>query len=89
MEVYKSAVTLDALGDGLYNAGDHLQAVRVLEEAVDLDPDYGPALVHLGMALYARRNYEDAATSLEKGLPLIGDSARVETDLHGWAVAHL
>jgi tetratricopeptide (TPR) repeat protein len=78
VEVYKSAVTLDALGDGLYNAGDHLQAVRVLEEAVDLDPNYGPALVHLGMALYARRNYEDAATSLEKGLPLIGDSARVE-----------
>jgi tetratricopeptide (TPR) repeat protein len=78
VEVYESAVTLDALGDGLYNAGDHLQAVRVLRKAVELDPNYGPALVHLGMALYARRNYEDAAVELEKGLTLLGDSARIE-----------
>ncbi len=78
VDVYKSAVTLDALGDGLYNAGDHLQAVRVLRQAIELDPNYGPAQVHLGMALYARRNYEDAAVALEKGLSLIGDSARIE-----------
>lgn len=78
VEVNESAVTLDALGDGLYNAGDHLQAVRVLRQAVELDPDYGPALVHLGMALYARRNYEDAAVELEKGLASVGDSARIE-----------
>jgi len=78
VDVYPSATTLDALGDGLYNAGDHMQAVRKLREAVDMDPDYGPALVHLGMALYARRNYEDAAVELEKGLQLIGDDARIE-----------
>ncbi len=78
VQAYESAVTLDALGDGLYNAGDHLQAVRVLRQAVELDPNYGPALVHLGMALYARRNYEDAAVELEKGLTLVGDDARIE-----------
>lgn len=78
VEVYRSPMTLDALGDGLYNAGDHLQAVRVLREAVEMNPEYGPAQVHLGMALYARRNYEDAVTALEKGLSLIGDAARVE-----------
>jgi tetratricopeptide (TPR) repeat protein len=69
VEVYRSAVTLDALGDGLYNAGDHLAAVQVLRDAVELDPTYAPAQVHLGMALYARRNYEDAVTALEQGLP--------------------
>jgi tetratricopeptide (TPR) repeat protein len=78
VSVYESPRTLDAQGDGLYNVGDHLQAVRVLRKALELDPDYGPALVHLGMALYARRNYEDAAPSLTRGLELIGDKARVE-----------
>lgn len=78
VEVYRSVVTLDALGDGLYNAGDHLAAVQVLRDAVEMDPTYAPAQVHLGMALYARRNYEDAAVALETGLPVLGDSARIE-----------
>jgi tetratricopeptide (TPR) repeat protein len=78
VKAYEAPITLDAQGDGLYNSGDHLQAVRVLRKAVELDPNYGPALVHLGMVLYARRNYEDAAPNLEKGLQLIGDRARVE-----------
>ncbi len=78
VEAYESAITLDALGFGLYNVGDHLQAVRVLRDAVELDPDYGPALVHLGMALYARRNYEDAVVALEKGVEILGEDARIE-----------
>jgi tetratricopeptide (TPR) repeat protein len=78
VEAYRSVVTLDALGDGLYNSGDHLGAVHVLRDAVELDPEYGPALVHLGMALYARRNYEDAAINLEKGIAILGDKARIE-----------
>lgn len=77
-EVYQTAATLDALGDGLYNAGDHMQAVRVLRDAVELDPLYSPARIHLGMALYARRNYEDAAIQLERGLRLAGDKVRIE-----------
>ena len=62
---------------------------RVLREAVELNPDYGPALVHLGMALYARRNYEDAVTNLEKGLALIGDQAREEHLYHRRARPYL
>lgn len=88
VDANKTAVTLDALGEGLYNAGDHIQAVRVLRDAVELNPDYGPALVHLGMALYARRNYEDAVTNLEKGLAIIGDKAR-EDHLYTAGLAHI
>jgi tetratricopeptide (TPR) repeat protein len=45
---------------------------------VEDDPNYGPAQVHLGMALYARRNYEDAVPALEKGITILGDKARIE-----------
>lgn len=78
VDVYDAPITLDALGDGLYNNGDHLQAVRELRKAIEIDPEFGFAQVHLGMALYARRNYEDAATHLDKGLRLVGDRARIE-----------
>ncbi|MEZ4870409.1 MAG: tetratricopeptide repeat protein [Caldilineaceae bacterium] len=76
--VYEAPITLEALGEGLYNIGDHLQAVRELRKAVEADPNYGPAQVQLGMALYARRNFEDAATHLAIGLRLVGDRARIE-----------
>jgi tetratricopeptide (TPR) repeat protein len=88
VEVYRTAMTLDALGDGLYNAGDHLQAVRVLREAIELNPTYAPAQVHLGMALYARRNYEDAVIALEAGLPALGESARIE-QVYTAGLAHI
>lgn len=88
VEANKTPVTLDALGEGLYNAGDHLQAVRILRQALEMNPDYGPALVHLGMALYSRRNYEDASTNLERGIALIGDSAG-EEHLFTAGLAHI
>jgi tetratricopeptide (TPR) repeat protein len=88
VEVYESPVTLDALGFGLYNVGDHLQAIRTLRRAVELDPNYGPAQVHLGMALYARRNYEDTVPSLERGVELLGENARVE-HLYTLGLAHI
>ncbi len=76
--VYRSAITLDALGDGQYIAGDFLSAVRTLREAVELDPNYAPAQVHMGMALFSRRNYEDSAAAFEAGLPKLGEKARIE-----------
>ncbi len=78
VEVYEAPITLDALGEGLYNRGDHLQAVRELRRAVEMNERYGPAQVHLGMAYFARRNFEDAALHLETGLRLVGDQAKVE-----------
>jgi tetratricopeptide (TPR) repeat protein len=88
VEAYEAPVTLDALGDGLYTALDYLGAVENLRRAVELDPTYGPALVHLGMAYYARRNYEDAVIMLEKGLAIIGDDARIE-QVYTAGLAHI
>ncbi len=76
--VYEAPITLDALGEGLYNQGDHLQAVRELRRAVEMDEQYAPAQIHLGLALFARRNFEDAALHLEKGLQLLTDPPRFE-----------
>jgi tetratricopeptide (TPR) repeat protein len=59
-----------------------------LRRAVELDPTYAPALLHLGMAYYARRNYEDAAASLEAGLAIIGDDARLE-QIYTAGLAHI
>jgi tetratricopeptide (TPR) repeat protein len=78
VEVYESPVTLSALGEGLYNSQDFPGALRALRRAIELDPDYGPAQVYYGMTLYARRNYEDAATHLEQGIALLGDRSRVD-----------
>ena len=88
VDAYEAPVTLDALGDGLYNAENYLGAVETLRRAVELDPNYGPALVHLGMAYYARRNYEDAATNLEAGLAILGDNARIE-QVYTAGLAHI
>lgn len=77
--VMETAITLDTLGWGLYLSGDSLQAQRELRKAVAMDPDYGPALAHLGMAYYARRNYEEAAPTLERAMTLLEeDQIRLE-----------
>lgn len=78
VDVAPTAVTLDALGWGLYLSGDTLQAQRELRKAVEADGEYGPALAHLGMAYYARRNYEEAAPTLEKAVAILGEASRIE-----------
>lgn len=89
VEVMETPVTLDALGWGLYLSGDSLQALRELRKAVDMDPNYGPAVAHLGMAYYARRNYEEAAPTLERAFTLLDDEeVRIEY-LYSLGLAHI
>ncbi|MCB0113305.1 MAG: tetratricopeptide repeat protein [Caldilineaceae bacterium] len=89
VEVMETPVTLDALGWGLYLSNDTLQALRELRKAVELDPEYGPAVTHLGMAYYARRNYEEAAPTLEKGIALLDENeVRIEY-LYSLGLAHI
>ena len=55
-------------------ASDYIMSAIICRPCASCDrqsnsiPDHGPAQVHLGMALYARRNYEDAVVALEKGI---------------------
>lgn len=66
-----SAHALDALGWwGYFQTGDHQRAAVVLEKATELDPSYGPAFGHLGLAYYVLRNYEDAIPAYHQALEL-------------------
>lgn len=79
VDVAETGLTLDSLGWGLYLSGDPLQALRVLRKAVEIEPEYGPALAHLGMAYYSRRNYEEAAPTLERAIEILGpEESRIE-----------
>jgi len=78
VNIYKTALTLDALGFAQFLSGDPLIAIRTLDDAIELDPAYGLAYIHRGLVYYARLNYEDAAPDLKEGVELLGDSARVE-----------
>ena len=86
--IYRSAQTLDELGYSKYKQGDPYGAIRDLRDAIALDPDYGLAQVHLGMALYQRLDYEQAVEHLERGVELLGDDARVE-HIYSAGLAHI
>jgi len=51
---------LDVLGQVLLALGDEINAIRLYQEAVALDPAFAPAYYHLGI-LYAVRENEDLA----------------------------
>ena len=46
------------------------RAIVVLEQATKNNPDYAPAWAYLGLAYYARRNYEGVIEALPKALEL-------------------
>ena len=69
----ETAFSLDALGWALWQSGDHLQALRTLRRAAELEPENGLVLAHLGMAYYRRLNFESAAETLEVALGLLDE----------------
>jgi superkiller protein 3 len=71
VNVGETAFSLDALGWALWQSGDHLQALRVLRRAAEMEPENGLIQAHLGMAYYRRLNYESAAETLEKAMVLL------------------
>ena len=70
----ETAFALDALGWALSQSGDHLQALRILKRAAELEPENGLVLAHLGVAYYHRLNYESAAETLEKAMSLMNEN---------------
>ncbi|MXZ19059.1 MAG: tetratricopeptide repeat protein [Caldilineaceae bacterium SB0665_bin_25] len=69
----ETAFALDALGWALWNYGDHLQALRILRRAAEMEPENGLVLAHLGMAYYRRLNYESASETLEQAMELLDE----------------
>ena len=45
-------------------------AIKELEKATTLSPDYASALAHMGIAYWSRRNYEDAIPALQRAIDL-------------------
>jgi tetratricopeptide (TPR) repeat protein len=89
VDIYEAPITLTALGEGLYTNGDHPRAIRILRKATEMDANFGTARIFLGMSLYARLNFEDAASELDRGLELVGpENARVE-QLYTAGLAHV
>ena len=73
VNVGETAFALDALGWALWQSNDHLQALRVLRRAAELEPENGLVLAHLGMAYYRRLNYESAAETMEQALEYLDE----------------
>ena len=71
--VGETAFALDALGWALWQRGDHLQALRILKRAAELEPENGLVMAHLGMAYYRRLNYESASETLEQAMELLDE----------------
>ena len=80
--------TWDALGFGHFKVGNDLEALRVLKEAVKINPADGSAQAHLGSVYYRRRNYEDAVEFLTLAAELLGDRTRIEY-LYQLGLAHI
>jgi serine/threonine protein kinase/Tfp pilus assembly protein PilF len=61
----------------LLNAGDYDKAVRLLKEAIDLEPTYWQPYVHLGTAYMGLAKFDDAIANLHKSLEYSGSASIV------------
>lgn len=49
-------------------------AIRAFEQAIKIDPSYGPAVENLGLAYYRKKDYEKASEYLIRAMKLVPDS---------------
>lgn len=66
-----NALTLVKLGRCYRNLGMQDKAISTYEKALELDPQMGTAYTNLGTIYILNKNYREAATQYEKGLPFI------------------
>ena len=67
------AITETNLGTALYEAGRHEEAMARYRRALDVQPDYVPALNNLGVTLRAAGRTDDAIRAYRDGLALRDD----------------
>jgi tetratricopeptide (TPR) repeat protein len=76
-------VALDLIGYSLHLRGDALSALRFLSRALNADPNYAPARLHLGLVYLAQDKVEQAAAQfhlvirLAPETPWAADAARL------------
>ncbi|HUF38341.1 MAG TPA: tetratricopeptide repeat protein [Anaerolineales bacterium] len=71
----KDPVALDLLGYAYYLGGDTVSGMRFLFRALDANPGYAPARLHLGMVYLARGEDENAFRQLELAVRLAPGTA--------------
>jgi tetratricopeptide (TPR) repeat protein len=64
------AAALTARGETLTNKGDLPTAARFFRRALEIDPDYAPALVAVGHGLLRAEKYDDAMQNATRALEL-------------------
>lgn len=81
-----SLIITSDLGLVHWLAGEPEETVRLCRAVLELETDYAPALLYLGLALVARGELEEAVASLERAVAASGQSSPVQAAL-GFALA--
>ena len=74
LEDENDPVALDLLGYAYYLGGDTVTGMRFLHRALEANPNYAPARLHLGLLYLARDRAGDARTQLELAVQLAPES---------------
>jgi type IV pilus assembly protein PilF len=72
---------LTNMGFAYYKLGEYEKAVRYLQEALDISPDFPKAHHNLGLAFMALRRNADAIAALEQAASLAPREAQIHFDL--------
>jgi len=74
----QNPANLDMLGQALLALEDDLNAVKLFQQALTVDPGYAPAYYHLGIIYSAREDQEEAVYYLQQAVALSGNPALIE-----------
>jgi tetratricopeptide (TPR) repeat protein len=80
-----SASAVSTLGRARYRARQFDQAIKDFQEAIALDPTYGPSYARLADVYMAQGRHADAIAALERGQRVLGGTRR---QLDGFATAY-
>lgn len=69
----KKAIELYQQADNYRVRGQHQEAVRLLEQAIDKDKNFAEAYYRMGLVYMTTKNYPTAISNFEKGLSLTTD----------------
>ncbi|MEJ2448387.1 MAG: tetratricopeptide repeat protein [Anaerolineales bacterium] len=74
----QNPANLDMLGQVLLALEDDMNAVKLFQQALTVDPGYAPAYYHLGIIYSAREDQDRAVYYLQQAVALSGNPALIE-----------